>query len=205
MKSASANTSLVVLLLSIVFLAAGCGGSGGPSSGVRSAAAETDCSATSRPGLTVVNSLQRQLAFRVEDARNFTETPGPFTQSAGIRRDHFFPASTCATLTLVVDAGGSEPVRIPMAVGSTIYRAATPNSADFWEPHTLVYGSEPVTTGSTFEPLENCPSAPTISFTWSESSPLGSKNLPARATLVCSPQDGYEYATLTISGDLPDR
>jgi hypothetical protein len=46
-------------------------------------------------------------------------------------------------------------------------------------------------------------SAPVTSFTWSESAPEGAQNTAARASVTCSPQDGSEYAALTISGDLP--
>jgi len=46
-------------------------------------------------------------------------------------------------------------------------------------------------------------SAPVTAFTWSESTPEGALNTAARASITCSPQDGSEYAALTISGDLP--
>lgn len=191
--------------------AAGCGGT--PDSATTTAtrtAASGACPSTPQAwggaALIITNTLQRRLTISTVDPVGFYGPPPAFTQSAGTTRERSFPVNTCGTVTLVIDAGGNTPARIPLAVGSYVQldfngtvQTQTPEVG--W---TLVPGSSPALVGTEQRRTTNCPSAAATQFTWSESSPLGgASNMKANATLTCDATATSERATLTVRGEAP--
>jgi hypothetical protein len=213
------RVTAVVLALGAVSLA-GCGGqSSGISSSPETTAISEPREASSRAcpvvagawggaGLTIRNRLQRQIGISVVDPVGFYAPAPAFNQSAGVTRDHDFPVNICGTLTLVVDAGGNNRARIPMAAGpyTTVDQLGSVQVTETDRGWTLVYGTAPVVVGTDGKRTSSCPKAPVTDFTWSESSPLGgASNMKATATLTCDADAPKAYATLTIAGDAPSR